>query len=352
MSAQRVIVIGAGVIGCSIAWRLAQRGRSVIVVEKGEPVSQATWAAAGMLHPITDTDLPSFHGLMRASFAEYPAFVAELREITGIDAGLILDEEIGGGSVDNRRLGEAAYIAARAAGVEFRMHTAARRIHHSDNTFDSVELNNRERLEGDAVVIAAGAWSAEILGLPIRIPVVPVRGQMLAVEHEPQLLEHIIITDECYLVPRGEKRLLIGATVEHAGFDTRVTEEGIRGLVKAAHHVVPEVAKAKIVETWAGLRPGTPDELPILGRDPRIEGVYYATGHYRNGILLAPITARLMSELIVSGKTNYDLSDFSIGRFVVDITQPRCDLCGALMDDSHCKIICRSCGYQRDCSDP
>ena len=316
MNALRVIVIGGGIIGCSTAWRLAQRGCSVVLLEKDEPASRATWAAAGMLHPLSETDLPSFHELTHASFGEFPAFVEELRDVTGIDAELIIDPGIEGGSVDNRKLGEAAHRAARAAGVEIRTRTAASRIAHQNGQFRSVELADGQHVDGDAVVIAAGAWSGDLSGLPNRLPVIPVRGQMLAVEHEPQLLSHIVITDECYLVPRGIKRLLIGATIEHAGFDARVTDEGIRGLVKAAQEAVPEVTRAKIVETWAGLRPGTPDDLPILGGDPRVAGVYYATGHYRNGILLAPVTARLMADLIVDGDSGYDLSDFSIERFV------------------------------------
>ena len=316
MSSQRVIVIGGGIIGCSIAWRLAQRGCEVVLLEKDEPATKATWAAAGMLHPLSGTDLPAFHALTHDSFAEFPAFVAELRDVTGIDAELIIDPQIEGGSIDNRKLGEGAHRAARAAGVEIRTHAAAHRVEHQDGNFRSVRLAHGERVPGDAVLIAAGAWSGDLVGLPVRIPVIPVRGQMLAVEHEPQLLSHIVITDDCYLIPRGVKRLLIGATIEHAGFDTSVTEEGIRGLMKAAQEVVPEIAKANIVETWAGLRPGTPDDLPVLGRDPRIAGVYYATGHYRNGILLAPVTARLITELIVDGESRYDLSSFSIARFM------------------------------------
>jgi glycine/D-amino acid oxidase-like deaminating enzyme len=182
--------------------------------------------------------------------------------------------------------------------------------------------------------------------------VVPVRGQMLAAELPGMEIPRIIKAEACYIVPRGSGRVLIGATVEHAGFDEHTTEAGLRSLQQAAQALVPALAQAHVVETWAGLRPGTPDDLPILGADPRVAGVFYATGHYRNGILLAPVTARALSELIVEGKTRFDLTGFSIARFTIPVDDPRCDLCGAPMREFHCRIICPACGYQRDCSDP
>jgi glycine/D-amino acid oxidase-like deaminating enzyme len=145
---------------------------------------------------------------------------------------------------------------------------------------------------------------------------------------------------------------LVGATVERVGFDVRTTQSGINGLLNAARRVIPEFGEANLVEAWAGLRPGTPDDLPIIGTDPHISGVYYATGHFRNGILLCAVTAELIADLITSGKTRYDILPFSISRFVVDVRDPHCDLCGAAMHEFHCRIICPSCGYQRDCSDP
>ena len=350
MSVEHVVVIGAGIIGCTTAWRLAQRGVQVTVVEKDQPAGKATWAAGGMLIPMMEAGSP-LPPLAEASSAQYPSFVEELRTATGIDAELQL-ETLNRGSVDNRKLGRAACEAARRAGVTFTLGVEARRIVHAGARFRRVELANGTAIEADAVVIAAGAWSGELVGLPIKIPVVPIRGQMLAVEHEPQLVSHIVKGETCYLVPRGKRRLLIGATVEHVGFDEGTTKEGIEGLRTAAQQLVPAIADAPVVETWAGLRPGTPDDLPILGRDPQLHGVFYATGHYRNGILLAPVTARLMTELIVDGGTSFDVSAFSISRFVVAVDDPRCDLCGTRMKEWHCRIVCPACGYQRDCSDP
>ena len=402
MNVERVIVVGGGIIGCSIAWRLAQRGVSVALVDKDQPVSKATWAAAGMLHPLIDTDNPALHKLARASIELFPAFVNELRNITGIDSQLRLSGKLdvafnadefnklraryagaqsggiteldrdgarelepaltsdfhgaflvnGDASVDNRKLGTGVEQAAHESGVQFRIGSAARKVVSTSSKFQHVELQDGTRLQADAVVIAAGAWSSELIGLPAKIPVLPVRGQMLALEPEAALLQRMVVTLDCYIVPRSGRRLLVGATIERVGFDTRTTDAGINGLWQAAERVVPDIRDANIVETWAGLRPGTPDDLPILGADPHVNGVYYATGHFRNGILLAPITAQVMSDLIISDKSAHDLSSFTIGRFQVDVTDPHCDLCGSPMREFHCRIICPSCGYQRDCSDP
>jgi glycine/D-amino acid oxidase-like deaminating enzyme len=350
LAKRRIVIVGGGIIGCSIAWRLAQRGgQEVVVIERDEPVRKATWAAAGMLLPLLEPNSP-LQNLAAASFREFPAFVDELHAATGIDAELQLEEH--GGSVDNRKLGRAVYEAARALGVTFKLGQAARRIANNGARVTGVELADHAHIDGDVVVIAAGAWSGELLGTPLRIPVVPVRGQMLAVEYSTTRIPRIIETENCYLVPRGATRVLIGATLERVGFDERVTDAAINGLLACARTLVPDIVHARILETWAGLRPGTPDDLPILGEDARLAGLCYATGHYRNGILLAPITARVMAELIAEGKGRSELSDFSIERFVVDIDQPRCDLCGGAMAGWHCRLICMQCGYQRDCSDP
>ena len=330
MNAQRVAVIGGGIIGCSIAWRLAQRGVAVTLIEKHEPGTKASWAAAGMLLPILQDDSP-LRNHAAASFTEYPDFVNELRAATGIDAELNV-EGAHSGSVDNRKLTAAVAQAARNAGADFLLEMAARNVECPQGTFQRVELADGSFVHADAVVIAAGAWSGEILGLPLRLPVVPVRGQMLAVEQAQPKIEHIIEAERCYLVPRGN-RVLVGATVEHVGFDESTTDEAINELMMAARELAPQLADSRVIETWAGLRPGTPDDLPILGSDPHVEGVYYATGHFRNGILLAPLTARVISELIIDGTSSIDVTDFSVARFVISVADPHCDLCGAPMKE-------------------
>jgi glycine/D-amino acid oxidase-like deaminating enzyme len=345
----RAVVVGGGLIGCAIAWRLAQRDVHVTVVEKHEPASKASWAAAGMLLPMMEPNSP-LQPLTDASFALFPSFVHELQSITNIDAELQLEHV--GGSVDSRKLARAAYEAGVVAGVHFVAGVAARRVASHGGRVRQVVLGDDTTVDCDVVIVAAGAWSSEVRGLPFRLPVVPVRGQMLAVSHESTLVPHIVHSDECYLVPRGETRTLIGATVEKVGFDETVTDEGIAQLLRSATELVPEIAMLPIVEKWAGLRPGTPDDLPILGADRSIAGLYYATGHYRNGILLAPVTAQVLTEMVVEGESSADLSAFAAERFVVDVSSPRCDLCGAAMKEWHCRIICMGCGYQRDCSDP
>jgi glycine oxidase len=171
-------------------------------------------------------------------------------------------------------------------------------------------------LAAGSVVIAAGAWSGGIGGLPTSLPVRPVRGQMfsLAADAASDRVARIVETADCYLVPR-EERLLVGATVEEVGWRQGPTPAGLAMLAAAAARVVPATAEAAIVESWAGFRPGTPDDLPILGRDPDMPDVLYATGHFRNGILLAPITAAAIADLLTGRAAVADLAPFGVARF-------------------------------------
>jgi glycine oxidase len=361
LASKRVIIAGGGLIGCSIAWKLAGRGTSVQVIESARPGMAASHAAAGMLAPLFEAPSPSFRDLAFASLEQYPQFVAELQRASGIDAELLLtgkldvafsDEEFdelaahygaalpasvrevdpaeeagiapdaqrmllseNDGSVDTRKLGQAAYGAAANAGVEFNIGVSVQNIICDNTGFVAVQLSNGDRIDADAIVVCAGAWSGTIEGLPQPLPVFPVRGQMVALECVPRVLERIVMTRDCYIVPRSLGRVLVGSTVEHVGFDARTTAEGVAHLLQAAERVVPKLADAPVVETWAGLRPGTPDDLPILGADPRAAGVFYATGHFRNGILLAPITADLMTAAICGDASAFDLRPFSVDRF-------------------------------------
>jgi glycine oxidase len=361
LASKRVIIAGGGLIGCSIAWRLAARGVSVHVFESARPGMAASYAAAGMLAPLFEAPSPSFRDLAFASLEQYPQFVAELQRASGIDAELLLtgkldvafsDEEFNDlaahygealpasvrevdladedgiapdahrvllsendGSIDNRKLGQAAYGAAANAGVEFSIGVSVLMVECGGRGFEAVRLSNGERIEADAIVVCAGAWSGTIEGLPQALPVFPVRGQMIALECVPRVLNRIVMTRDCYIVPRSFGRVLVGSTVEHVGFDARTTAEGVAHLLSAAERVVPKLVDAPVVETWAGLRPGTPDDLPILGADPRAAGVFYATGHFRNGILLAPITADLMTAVVCGEESGHDLRPFSVDRF-------------------------------------
>jgi glycine oxidase len=366
------VVIGAGVIGCAIAWRLGQAGMSVIVVERGQAGAEASRAAGGMLAPFAEAERRGdFFNLAVAGLAIYADFARELKASSGIDVeyrddgtlylalndddeedlerrwrwqcetGLnvkrlsagcalklepLLNQELrfalkfpGDHQVDNRRLTTALQTAARNAGVRFLTHTEARRL-----LTESVAGRKRivgvvtagGEIKADRVVIAAGSWSSLLLcDEAQRFEVEPVRGQMVAVEMPPTVVRHVIYSRRGYLVPRLSGYLIAGSTTERAGYDKRVTAGGMASIIKNAIEIMPCVASQAVIETWAGLRPRATDDLPILGADPRIEGLIYATGHYRNGILLTPITAQAISELIVKGESRVNLAPFSVGRF-------------------------------------
>jgi glycine oxidase len=171
-----------------------------------------------------------------------------------------------------------------------------------------------ERIEAGAVVVAAGSWAGALGGIPRELPVSPVHGQLLALKTIPPLFRHVIHSPGVYLVPRADGRLIVGATVERVGFEKAVTPAGLMSLLRPALEIAPALASMPVVELWSGLRPGTPDGLPIIGPDPEVTGLHYAVGHYRNGILLAPVTAELIAGS-VRGSATRDLSPFSISRF-------------------------------------
>jgi glycine oxidase len=178
----------------------------------------------------------------------------------------------------------------------------------------AVVLESGERIDCEAVVLASGAWSGTIAGLPRSLPVAPVKGQMVALWTDLHL-NRLLQSPDCYIIPRSGERILVGATVEHAGFDARTTAGGIETMLSAARRLVPALADAELSETWAGFRPGTPDDLPILGPEPRLPGLVYATGHFRNGILLAPITADLIAAISAGEEATFPLDAFLVERF-------------------------------------
>ncbi len=366
-----VAVVGGGVIGCSIAWRLAQGGLRVIVLDKGDFGSEASHAAGGMLAPLSEADQTgAFFDLCVASRAIYSDFARELLESSAIDIEyrtegtlyLSLREEddeeldrrwqwqqaaglnvkrLGAGcvrklepdittalrwalkfpddhQVNNRLLAAALFESARLSGVETRPHTEVHQL-----LTESVA--GKERVTGlktsrglilaDRLIIAAGCWSSQVTSSTAStLEVEPVRGQMIAFEMPEQALNHVIYSRRGYLIPRNSGRIIAGSTTERTGFNKSVTAGGVADILNHAIEIMPSTRELAITETWAGLRPHAHDGLPVLGKDPQIDGLIYATAHYRNGILLTPITARAISELVLEGDSSINLSPFSISR--------------------------------------
>jgi len=366
-----VAIIGAGVIGLSIAWRLASAGCRVAVYDRGSAGLGASHAAGGMLAACVETEPgeESLLPLTRASQALWPAFAAELEAASGLPVdlrsegtmviaqnaddvaklrflhdfqrGLGLPVEWLNGAevrrrepylqpgvagalfcrddhqVDNRKLASALHAAVLRAGGEVHEQAAVSRIEVEGGRVTGLRIGDH-RVAADRVVLAAGAWSGQIDGLPpaARPPVRPVKGQMLCVRMDPRLplLRHVVWTPGTYLIPRLDGRLLVGATTEERGFDDRLTAGGQFALLEGAWRALPGIAELPIEEAWAGFRPGSRDDAPILGLT-EVDGLVLATGHHRNGILLTPVTADSVSRLILTGETDPVIRPFALDRF-------------------------------------
>lgn len=345
-----VIIIGGGIIGLSLAIALRKRGAAVLVVERGQPGHEASRAAGGMLVDSSLETPNTLQALATASAALYPEFAYELEVESGMkvdlrDRGtiLFLSEEhpdqprdlpearicelepalVAPGhagkavylkerSVDPRGLTAAAVQTARNRGVHFSSADPVTAVNLSDGAVSGVTTTKTNFL-APKVVNCAGAWSGQIG--PHTFPTRPVKGQMLCLAMPSRdLLQHVVRSPRVYLIPRSDGRLLVGATVEEAGFDKRTDAAILRRQHESAIELVPKLRDARILEEWAGLRPGTPDALPILGRTGT-PGYYVATGHFRDGILLAPITAQVMADVVMGAECPYDLTPFSPSRF-------------------------------------
>ena len=344
-----VAIIGDGVIGLSTALELARRGATCCILGQHQ-VGAASSAAAGLLAPTIGVQPTAARPMFIASLELYPAFLQSLREF---DSGLsmlrglieifdepptqsrdasspvlrpaelmelepLLSAPFGGllhardGAIDNVRLVGALRAAAMShPNVRYFTDAPAVAIATTGRSV-AVSLVDGSRVEAGHIVIAAGAWSPFIGGLPRRLPVSPLKGQMLALEAIG--LRHAVMGQEVYLVPR-EHEIVVGATSEHAGFDITTTPDGIDGLRRAAESLLPGLSAAKLVRTWAGIRPATPDMLPLIGPDPAAPSVLYACGHSKNGILLAPATARAIADLAEGARPEWDLAAFSVSRF-------------------------------------
>ena len=341
-----VVIVGGGVIGLSLAVELRRSGLNVMVLEKHQPGREASWAAGGMLADREAGSKPLFRALAKASAAMYPEFVHRLRDESGVQVELreqgtirfldddhlpdpigdpLTPEELGRlepevtysapavflpeRCVDPRELTEALLATAKHLGVDISSGSEVTNIEVQQGSAVAA-ATTKSRYPANVIVNCAGAWAGQVG--PVKVPAVPVKGQMLAVTPSP--VKHVVRGNGVYLIPRGTGRLVIGATLEDAGFDKRVDPDTIQQMHQAAAILAPKIGQAKILEDWAGLRPGTPDKLPIMGAT-NFANYFVATGHYRDGILLAPITARLMSQIIRGEKVEYDLSDLSPARF-------------------------------------
>lgn len=367
----KTAIIGGGAIGLAIGWRLAQAGCAVEIFERGEAGKGASWAAAGMLAAGVETEPGeiALHGLCRASQGSWPAFAAELEAASGQSVELLQDGTLmvalnrddaaqlrytydfqrahgialdwltgaqarqrepylhpnlaaavfcaGDHQVENRKLVRALRTAFLAAGGTLHEHTSVSAIEIVGGRATGIVLGE-QRVAAEIVVLAAGAWSGEIAGLPpaARPPVRPIKGQMLALRMDPvaPLLRHVVWTPRVYLVPRADGRLIVGATTEERGFDSNLTAGGIYSLLEGAWRALPSVEELPIDEMWVGFRPGSRDDAPLLGPGA-VDGLVYATGHHRNGILLTPVTADTIARYILKGDVAEVIRPFAPTRF-------------------------------------
>jgi glycine oxidase len=361
-----LVIVGGGVIGLSVAWRARARGLSVVVLDRGPLAGAASHVAAGMLAPVTEADSGELEllALGTRSAAMWPGFAAELEESSGMAVGYrrcgtiavagdrdqaeALDRErelrarLGltvrrllpsaarrlepalaptirlaleapdDHAVDPRLACAALAVACERTGVVLRPGVEVAALVVAGGRAGGVELSTGERIAGGQVVVAAGPWSGALPGVPdaARVPVRPVKGQILRLRdpHGPGPLGRVVRFEGGYLVPRGDGRIVLGATMEERGFDTTATALGVHELLRDAAEVVPGILELVVDELSAGLRPATPDNAPAIGASRALDGLVYATGHHRNGVLLAPVTAGLVAAELAGERPRHAFS--------------------------------------------
>lgn len=367
MSTFDVAIVGGGLIGLSAAFELCGTGLSVVVFDRQEPGRESSWAAAGMLAPGPDSPKADpLVPLAKESLGIYPQFVSSIEEHSGkstsfaregtleifagpfaeiarnkfleeyrrhglaiepisLEAARKIETSLSAtaaavawipdeATIDPRQLVEAVGLAAKNRGAQIRANCGVTSLLNEGSRCAGVVAAG-EKIATKHVLITAGSYSGTMdAEIAHHAPTRPVRGQMIALRHHDVRLTHVLRSEKGYLVPRPDGRIIAGSTLEEAGFEKGVTPDGLQKIRSAAVELVPQLADAEVAETWSGLRPGTPDDLPILGPTDA-DGFLVATGHYRNGILLAPITAKLVREWIVSGRTSVDVAAFSPLRF-------------------------------------
>lgn len=350
MNSWDVIIAGGGIIGVSTALELRHRGAEVLLLDRGEPGREASSAAAGMLAACDPETPVALQALARECARVYPQFVLKLQSASGIAVDLrrqgtitledpeshaqmpreyrkLPPDELGRLEPSLHAHGHAAYFlqedcvdpdllmkaavrTAELAGVEIRRGIAVSRM-RSDGKQVEVATSSGAFI-AKAAIDCRGAWS----GAPVK----PRKGHMLYVQPQRAgLLQHVVRAPDSYIVPRSSGKILLGTTVEDAGFDKTVDHETIRKLHAAAARYVPELGSAPVIASWTGLRPGSPDDLPLMG-ETETPGIFLASGHFRNGILLAPLSAQIMADLVTCKAPVMDISAFSPLRFA---DQPR-----------------------------
>ena len=353
MKQSDAIILGGGIIGCALAEELARHGQRVVVIERGTIGAEASSAAAGILSAQMDLERPGpFFDLCQAARRMYPGWVRRLERRSGIgveyhqDGTLYLaltstqqarmrararwqrrlglrveelsprevrraepnvDGSVRSGflfpteaQVDNVRLMHALGIACRRAGVRIQERTEVRRILVRGRTVQGI-ATSRGVIRASAVVNCLGSWGAMEGRFPVSVPVEPARGQMLAFKGPRRLFRHVVMSERAYVVQRRDGRLLVGSTVEHVGFDKSLTLEGMHSILGGLRRFSSALSRCTFLEAWAGFRPYSRAGHPVLG-PTSIGGLYVATGHFRHGILLAPVTARLLADSLLTGR--------------------------------------------------
>ncbi len=372
ISPARVVIIGGGIIGSLTAWRLKQLGIEPVIVERGRLGRESSWAGAGILCPIQPWLYPdAFTHLIDASLAMYPALRDELTERTGISpewlkSGLMVpffpDDDVDHkqaaldwsrrfgwqvkdldaaqaraqepmlaadtsgalfwpevAQVRNPRLLQAVCAVLQQEQIEIREEAEVVGLLEAGGRVSGVKLADGEALHADAVLVAAGSWSGELSkSLGFSIPVQPVKGQIVLLKSEPGRLKHIVKHDRAYFVPRADGRILVGASMEMVGFSTGNTPNEVNALLNGLSRLLPGLTDAPIERQWMGFRPGSPDGLPFLGPVHTHPGLWIASGHYRNGVALAPITAHIISRWMNNEVPELDMSCFLPERTVIE----------------------------------
>jgi len=372
ISPARVVIIGGGIIGSLTAWRLKQQGIEPVIVERGRLGQESSWAGAGILCPIQPWLYPdAFTHLIDASLAMFPALRDELIERTGISSewlksGLMVpffpDDEVNHkqaaldwsrrfnwqvevldaaqarehepmlaadtsgallwpevAQIRNPRLLQAVCAVLQQEQIEIREQAEVVGLLEAGGRVCGVKLADGEALHADAVLVAAGSWSGELsASLGFSIPVQPVKGQIVLLKSEPGKVKHIVKHDRAYFVPRADGRILVGASMEMVGFSAGNTPNEVNALLNGLSRLLPGLANTPIERQWMGFRPGSPDGLPFLGPVHARPGLWIASGHYRNGVALAPITAHIISRWMNNEVPELDMSCFLPERTIIE----------------------------------